>query len=636
MSQTTNVAAGSVLHRADDRRRSGVLRLSVVRSILSLMSMPSVPGYLEPPAGDTLAALWERPAGSFPNELWPVEDLRAITSSPSGWLIVEEHFHTDAKHGGRGCVLVEPGRSPAALEDASWIGGGLGKVSIWNDNRFDNGLSDRERDVSVEFFVQARHASGAPLPVPEISHPFLWYWEAFPTNTGWKYLNRAGREQDLARWELSELRWKIEVRALEFRQFLAAYGRDAVVEVDFVPKANSPEFERVENEFRNEWAYFDFYAMHDLSMGDGRPAFSRLLGKYLITGLRNSRVPRFEERKQEREYPTFIYGLDQETGQPLTHTCDPKQLGTYFDKDNSRLHYLTPIYFKREVLQPYAAESARYHLSTSRLTCLDLWGLSISFNSAGLVEVYLGDLGRDLPSDEWGHWRTYNVPPEGEMDEGRFRRDFLNQWASSKNLVGDLRRARQTAAETSEKLLGAPIWKPLPTEIRAEFDSLIGPLSDDPASLGAPLLLLTKVLIDGIDPAPLKAHLQCSEKGDQSIRLLQKYTQQLGGTYDTTAVLRELQSFRSKGGLAHLAGSQVGKAKAALEISGLSNLEAFESVVSRATACINSVTELIEQELQTETVVAAPVEDGPHPAARPVSRAQDTPWDQSQSWLDTR
>jgi hypothetical protein len=266
-----------------------------------------------------------------------------------------------------------------------------------------------------------------------------------------------------------EYSWKIEVRALEFRQFLAACDRSAIVQLDLVAKTDSPDFERVDDEFRNEWAHFDFYSVRDLSMGD-RPSFSRLLGQYVITGLRNSRVPRFEERQQDRDYPTFIYALDSETGHPLMHTCDPDQLGTYFDKDGTRLHYLTPIYFKREVLQPYAAEPGRYRLSSSRLSCLDLWGVSISFNSAGFVEVYLGDLGRDLPPDEWGHWRTYNVPPEGKMDEGRFSRDFLGQWAGSKDTIRDLRRAREKAAQTSENLLGTPIWKNLNADIKAEFE----------------------------------------------------------------------------------------------------------------------------------------------------------------------
>jgi len=162
-----------------------------------------------------------------------------------------------------------------------------------------------------------------------------------------------------------------------------------------------------------------------------------------------------------------------------------------------------------------------------------------------------------------------------------------------------LRRAREEAAQTSEKLLGVPIWKSLNADIKAEFDSLIGPLSDDPASLGGPLLVLTKVLVDGIDPTPLKSHLQTFDKEEKSLRLLQRYAQELGDTSDITAILRELQNFRSKGGIAHLGGSGTNRAKAALEISGLPNLEAFELITTRIMACLTQLTALMTQALQT-------------------------------------
>lgn len=239
--------------------------------------MPSIPGYLEPPRTDTLADLWPKPAGDYPAALWPLGDLHAVTRNPSGWLVVEEHYFTESKHGGRGCVLVDAEQASEALETTALAGRDLGKVSIWDDGRFDNGLEDTDRNVHVEFFVHARRPSGSAMPVVEISLPFLWYFDAVPTGSGWMYLNRAGREQDLVRWEISEDGWKVEVRALEFRQFLAAYKRHAIVQLDLVPKTNDPEFERVDDKFKNEWAHLDFHAVHKLSMGD-RPAFSRLLG----------------------------------------------------------------------------------------------------------------------------------------------------------------------------------------------------------------------------------------------------------------------------------------------------------------------------------------------------------------------
>jgi hypothetical protein len=562
------------------------------------MSRPVIPGYLEQPGEGSLAGLWMRPA-DVPAPLWPVQVLRAVHNNPTDWVTVAEHHPTDTETNGTSCVLVQAADTSSALAGTGWLGSHLGQVEIVDGEKFEDGLADSDRGVPVEFFAQVRRPSGATAPVPEISHPFLWYWDAFPVRDGWQYLDGAGRVQDLVRQEVQADRWKIEVRALEFRQYLAARGRHGLFQVDHVPWADLEEFPRVDDEVSNDWAHFSFYAVHESSPLGGKPAFSRVLGRYLVRGARNSRVPRFEEWDQDHEYPEFIYSTDRETGQPLSHTCDPGQLGSYFDEDDTRLHYLTPVYFKREVLQPYAAEPGKYALSATRLSCLGLWGVDISFNSAGLVEVYLGDLGRKLPAAEWGHWKSYSVPPQGKMDEGRYRRDFLNQPANSRDPAGDLQRARARAADVSEALLGSPVWKPLPADARAEYESLVGPLSDAPAALGQALLVLTKALVDGIDPAPLKKFLGSCQKDERSLSLLGRFSEALGGPPELISVFRKLQSFRSAGGVAHLAGSGRAKAAADLGVTDLSAWDAFESVATRLTMSLTALTELMAGRLSS-------------------------------------
>lgn len=535
------------------------------------------------------------PEGEFPSELWPVDALRTATTQPAGWLTVEQLTTTDQTRDGRGCILVAPDRAAATLQHTHWAGRDLGDVEIWSDGTFEPGLTKVEDEVELEFFVQVRQPTGAALPVIEIAYPFLWYWDAYPANNGWEYLNHAGRACELIRYERTSDSWKVEIRALEFRQYLAACGKSAVMQVEFSRYADESGFERVDDTFRNEWAHMHFAVLSDRLLR--RPAFSCVMGQYILTGQRGPRVPRFEERNQDSEYPSFVYKIDPDTHAPLKHTCDPAKLGTYFDRNGDRLHYLTPVYFKREVLQPYAAEPTRYRITATHLACFNLWGIDIGFNSVGLVEVYLGDLGRSLPSDEWGHWLTHNVPPDGNMEEGRFRRDFLNQWANSKDIPGDLRRAREKASEVSEKLLGKPIWRPLTGHQGAEFESMVGPLNEDPASLGKSLLILPIAMVDGIDPAPLKTYLGGANKDEKSLSLLQRFTEQLGDEDNCTAVLRKLWDFRSQGGVAHLAGSQAPRARADLGITDMTNLEAFESVVKRITDFLCALIALMEQAL---------------------------------------
>jgi hypothetical protein len=102
--------------------------------------MPMIPGYTDGPRGDTLADFWQRPAGDYPSELWLDDDMRTVTPNPTGWLVIEEHFFTEGKHGGRGCVLVGSDQAAAALDSTSWLGRDLGKFGVWSSGKIDNGL----------------------------------------------------------------------------------------------------------------------------------------------------------------------------------------------------------------------------------------------------------------------------------------------------------------------------------------------------------------------------------------------------------------------------------------------------------------------------------------------------------------
>ncbi len=66
-----------------------------------------------------------------------------------------------------------------------------------------------------------------------------------------------------------------------------------------------------------------------------------------------------------------------------------------------------------------------------------MWGIRIDNNNPDYVCVFLGDLGRDLPEKDQIYWKSYNIPPEGEISETYFRRSFLGQFAdpSSEDLI---------------------------------------------------------------------------------------------------------------------------------------------------------------------------------------------------------
>jgi hypothetical protein len=558
------------------------------------MSTPHIPGYTTAMHRRTLATEWQRPSGDFPPELWPLNELQRIMPEPTDWVVVEEHFFTEEKHGGTSSILVGIDQTEAALQSDSWSGRHLGDVSIWDDSRFEDGLTASEGELNVEFLCQVRQHHGLRRPSVEISLPFVWYWDAIRDGDNWFYLNSAGWDEPLIRAEVGEDSWQLEIRALELRQYLAARELALLVQHDFVPTTEKTDFARIDAEHRDDWCFFSWVCTSEPSMGS-RPGFARLLGKHVVLPMRGPRRPRWDEGQDELEYPKFQHGIDAQSGQPLRHTCDPDQLGTYFDPDNSRLHYLTPVNFKRAVLSRYTSEPSRFRVSATRLECLDLWGLDISTNTAGLIEVYLGDLGRDLPSDEWPHWLGYNVAPAGRMREDRFRRDFLNQPSASNDVPAALRQARQKAAQASTGPLGVPLWKPLRDPERTEFDRMHAPTSTEPRSLNALVLTMTKALVDSIDPQPIRKFLGAQTKEDGSLALLEKLVSRLGGSGEMTQPLKDLQGLRSRGGIAHLGGRDADKAVAQMEITGMSPEAAFNKICHRLTVALEAMAALFAQ-----------------------------------------
>jgi hypothetical protein len=554
-----------------------------------LMSVPQIPGYTVPPSRRTLASEWARPEGDFPDTLWPTPVLEAITPDPTGWLTVVEHFFEDDWYGGFGCVLVGSDDVDAALEHDTWLGGDLGEFGVYSDGRFDDGLGGTDRGVKVGFFCQVRRHHGLRLPTVDVALPFLWYWDAIPTDAGWYFLNRAGRDQPLIRTHVESDRWRVEVRVLELRHFLAETGRAALVQFDHVELDSAEEFERVDADHASEWARATWHCLPE-PVADER-SFSRLLGQYVIGPVR-SRGPRWHERREDREYPEFQYGVDPQSGAPLRHTCDPDQLGTYFDRDQSRLHYLTPVYFDRAVLSRYVDEPTRYDVTSTRLSCLGLWGVAISRNTAGLVEVYLGDVGRDVPSDEWPHWLGHNVAPEGRMAEDRFRRDILNQPWPSVDLPRRVRQGRAAVAAATEAALGSPAWRTLKQPESIEFERLHGPTSNEPRSLNNPVLTLTKALVDAIDSKPLRMFLDETNKQVPSLELLDRVETDIGGDGAATSALRDLQRLRSAGGIAHLSGSGRSSAVDRIGITDMTPPRAFDHICTRTAEALEQLAQL--------------------------------------------
>lgn len=142
---------------------------------------------------------------------------------------------------------------------------------------------------------------------------------------------------------------------------------------------------------------------------------------------------------EEKTYIDFIIGID-DSGKEVRHSCNPKNLSNYFGANPSAPHYLTPVFFDAAVLNKYYSKPEVYSIEDGIIRCGSLWSLYIDNHNVGYVSAYLGDLGRDLPSEQEQHyWRGFNKIIDGKLSETKYKRDFLTQATNSESLILYLR-----------------------------------------------------------------------------------------------------------------------------------------------------------------------------------------------------
>ncbi|MFJ9638666.1 hypothetical protein [Streptomyces sp. NPDC101178] len=231
---------------------------------------------------------------------------------------------------------------------------------------------------------------------------------------------------ELVRARRTDTELSIEIAGTPLRRYLAVRSRLLVVQHDGIHRLDHVPEPTIDAVDSSDTRHFSFHS-GDIRASE-HPGFVRLVGKQIVLPIDAAPVDLARSYSSERRFPAFTVAIDPGTGERITSTCDPAKLSTHAI-DRGTPHYLTRVYFRRDVLKRYTSQPSRYRMENDRLSCLGLWGISIGTNPDGFIEVYLGDLGRDLPTEERDHWLSFNVPPSGGRDEARHDRDILGRWA---------------------------------------------------------------------------------------------------------------------------------------------------------------------------------------------------------------
>ncbi|WP_203296534.1 hypothetical protein [Luteirhabdus pelagi] len=357
-------------------------------------------------------------------------------------------------------------------------------------------------------------------------------------------------------------------------------------------------------ELKNDNSFFDLDIRTDIQY-DKIKSMSRLLGKDIIKPYENPESYSWSLQNEENEYLDFIIGRN-ENGKEIKQSCDPDGLSSYF-VDKGTTHFLTPIYFKRELLQKYYAEPRKYNISEHSIEYLNFWRIEIDITKEKLVQVYLGDIGRNLPFSEQLHWRQFNVTPKGKISNHRYKRDFLVEFASPEIEEAPITYFKQEYKELNAqfKLLhGSYLFKELAKDDYHLFSTLHIPVTNEWKELDEQILGLAKISTDSFNLKILSSIIgkKIGDKGKNgksikgSLALFYEYLSSLTNVEELEVIITPfnmLQAFRSSS-VAHRKSKALEKTLKRYNLEGLSNEKKFETILMELINSFKVIKERLE------------------------------------------
>ena len=284
--------------------------------------------------------------------------------------------------------------------------------------------------------------------------------------------------------------------------------------------------------------------------------------------------------KSEQEYPEFIIGED-EDGTPIKYTCNPNEL--------DRPLRLTPVYFKKDVLQRYYDDSDLYSVSSSSLQCAQKWRVDIDNNNVSFVSVFLGDIGRRIPSSHWQHWLSHNISPIYSMSRPNMLRAFCNMPVDDDGLEYLFKHKYSELQKEWEQSWGWRLHREPAKQDAGAIKRLRVPLNETEVEFKQQLLNLAVVLVEFLNEKCIVK--QCPEAKDEKggISKLEYFLKHYSYPHveRDISVLRTVQSMRSRIAV-HASGSN-GQKYLDEQLNGKTTQEYFVFLLEKVVTMLDSL-----------------------------------------------
>lgn len=250
---------------------------------------------------------------------------------------------------------------------------------------------------------------------------------------------------------------------------------------------------------------------------DGNKSGGWIMGKCVLR-YREKDYNRDSFDQDDKQYAEFIYDYDDE-GEPMSHSCKKETLSNYFVANGDNPLEMTPIFFKKEVLDKYYSNPNKYTVSDGVVGCEGSWSLYIDNDHRNYVIVpwvYLGN----LDYSEQLYWKGYNVSPERDMG---FSKTAYTRWMEGNfcdPMFPDLQfkyRFKQFNKKW-EKQFGWPLFLPLIDEDEHRYKTLHCLTTENNHSdFDEQILSITKLVVDSLNQKCLQSEIDDSNTEVESI-----------------------------------------------------------------------------------------------------------------------
>ena len=531
-------------------------------------------------------------------ELLKQEDMiyDSFVNDEDGWTVVyDEWYNQDHSNGGRYAYFAQPNQCEKIISHDEWdlrCDEGLPGFVVNRQNGEDI-LTYRRNNKAPEFepliIVQDFHGvEPNSLLLSEEFRLLMNLWQD-PESGDFYMISDDDSKELTVRFtaEKVEIRTSILCCYQAARQLALVLVTDSVVYTQFRVPAESLQNLSFIKKTKDSLNRVSLSVVNDKTPGNG--SCSRVLIKRILPPPPQEECGIGPFENKQKKYLEFIIGEDK-YGHPIEYTCDPDKLANYFGKNPDAPHYLTPVFFKKDVLQRYYDDSKLYSVSDGYLACARKWRVQIDNNNLNVVSVFLGDIGRYIPSGHQQHWLSYNVPPIYSMSESGIRRSFLGQFVESDNPEHQFKHKYSELQKVWEQAWGWRLHREPAKQDAGAIKRLRVPLNEIEAEFKQQLLNLALVLVDLLNEKSIVK--QCPEAKNEKgggISKLECFLKHYSYPHveRDISVLRTVQSMRSRIA-AHASGSN-GQKYLDEQLNGKTTQEYFVLLLEKVVTMLDSL-----------------------------------------------